>query len=159
MLFAKTTLLHGLLACRRKPFSQVTIGPKNLGRSVTREGAWEPWLLFVLRGIEETADWTTEKITAVRKLATDTAAHVRRALPKIYSRELVDLIFEQPYCRIAGVVAAGIAGRQAASRYLKALAAVGVLQELAIGKEKLFVHPRLMRLLTRDGNSVQPYPR
>ena len=125
---------------------------------VTREGAWEPWLLFVLNGVEETAGWTTGKIGAVRKLSADTTAYVRRALPKIYSRDLVDLIFEQPYCRIADLVAAGIAGRQAASRYLKALAAAGVLQEQAIGKEKLFVHPRLMRLLTRDGNGVQPYP-
>jgi len=64
----------------------------------------------------------------------------------------------QPYRRIADLVGAGIAGRQAGSRYSKALAAAGVLQEQAIGKEKLFVHPRLMTLLTRDGNSVQPYP-
>jgi len=125
---------------------------------VTREGAWEPWLLFVLRGVEETAGWTTGKIGAVRKLSAGTTAYVRRALPKIYSRELVDLIFEQPYCRIADLVAAGIAGRQAASRYLKALASAGVLREQAIGKEKLFVHPRLMSLLTRDGNSFKPYP-
>jgi len=67
------------------------------------------------------------------------------------------LVFEQPYCRIADLVEAGIAGRQAASRYLKALATAGMLQEQAIGKEKLFVHPRMMTLLTRDGNSAQPY--
>jgi len=45
----------------------------------------------------------------------------------------------------------------AASRYLKALAAIGVLREQAFGKEKLFVHPKLMTLLTRDGNAFQPY--
>jgi hypothetical protein len=100
--------------------------------------------------VEETAAWTTGKIAAVRKLSADTAEYVRRALPKIYSRELVDVIFEQPCCRIANLVEAGIAGRQAASRYLKALAAAGVLREQAFGKEKLFVHPKLMNLLTRD---------
>jgi hypothetical protein len=82
---------------------------------------------------------------------------VRHALPKIYSRELIDVIFEQPYCRIANLVEAGIAGRQAASRYLKALAAAGVLREHALGKEKLFVHPKLMTLLTRDSNAFEPY--
>ena len=76
---------------------------------------------------------------------------------KIYSHELVDVIFEQPYCRIANVVEAGIAGRQAASRYLKALAAIGVLREQAFGKEKLFVHPKLMTLLTRESNAFQSY--
>lgn len=125
--------------------------------AVTRDAAWEPWLLYMLRAVEDTAEWTTAKIGAVRKLAGGTAEHVRAKLPKIYSRELVDVIFEQPYCRIANVVEAGIAGRQAASRYLKALVAIGVMREQAFGKEKLFVHPKLMTLLTRDGNAFQPY--
>ena len=125
--------------------------------AVTREAAWEPWLLYMLRGVEETATWTTAKIGAIRKLAVDTSDYVRMQLPKIYSRELVDVIFEQPYCRIANLVEAGIAGRQAASRYLKALVNIGVLSEQAFGKEKLFVHPKLMTLLTRDGNAFEPY--
>ena len=125
--------------------------------AVTSDGAWEDWLLYMLRGVEETAAWTTGKIGAVRKLAAGTAAYVRQALPKVYSRELVDVIFEQPYCRIANLIEAGIAGRQAASRYLKALAAAGVLREQAVGKEKLFVHRKLMHLLTRDGNAFEPY--
>jgi Fic family protein len=118
--------------------------------AVTREGAWEPWILFMLRGVEETAVWTTARIGAVRKLSGDTADLVRRRLPKIYSRELVDAIFEQPYCRIANLVDAGIAGRQAASRYLKALTEIGVLRERAFGREKLFVNPKLMSLLTQE---------
>jgi len=125
--------------------------------AVTRDGAWEEWLLYMLRAVEESAAWTTAKIGAVRKLAAETTDHVRAALPKIYSRELVEAIFEQPCCRIADLVEAGIAGRQAASRYLKALAAAGVLRERALGKEKLFVHPKLVRLLTRDANDFERY--
>jgi Fic family protein len=124
---------------------------------VTRKDAWEGWIIYILKGVEETATWTTAKIGAVRKLSTNTTDYVRRKLPKIYSRELVDVIFEQPYCRIANLVEAGIAGRQAASRYLKALAAAGVLDERAVGREKLFVHPKLMNLLTRDSNTFKPY--
>lgn len=125
--------------------------------AVTRDGAWEEWLLYMLRGVEETAAWTNGKIGAIRKLSGDTADYIRKTLPRIYSRELVDVIFEQPYCRIGNVVEARIAGRQAASRYLKALAAAGVLREQAFGKEKLFVHPKLMTLLTRDSNAFEPY--
>jgi Fic family protein len=125
--------------------------------AVTRDGAWEDWILYVLRAVEETAAWTTGKIGAIRRLATATAEHVRKAAPKIHSRELVDVIFERPYCRIANLVEGRIAGRQAASRYLKALVAAGVLREQAFGKEKLFVHPRLMTLLTRDSNAFEPY--
>jgi Fic family protein len=113
---------------------------------------WEPWLLFMLRGIEETATWTTTKIAAIRGLAKETTRLVRDNLPNIYSRELVDVVFEQPYCRILNVVEAEIAGRQAASRYLKALVSIGVLREQVFGREKLFVHAKLLDLLTRDEN-------
>jgi Fic family protein len=78
---------------------------------------------------------------------------VREKLPRIYSRELVDILFEQPYCRIANVVDAGIVERQAASRYLKALAEIGVLREKTLGREKLFVHEKLLGLLTSEEHS------
>ena len=124
---------------------------------VTREQAWEPWLIYLLRGIEETARWTTAKIAAIRDLSALTIRHVKQAAPKIYSRELVDLIFDLPYCRIQNVVEKEIAGRQAASRYLKQLVDVGVLREVTLGREKLFIHPKLMQLLTRDDNDTVDY--
>lgn len=125
---------------------------------VTRDGAWEPWLLYMLRGVEETARWTVDKIAAVRRLAAATVAYLRRAAPKVYSRELVDVIFEQPYCRIANVVERGVAKRETASRYLGVLADVGVLREVVVGRDKLFLNPRLLDLLTRDGNDFPPFP-
>jgi Fic family protein len=124
---------------------------------VTREQAWEPWLIYLLRGVEDTARWTTAKIAAIRELSALTIRHVKQAAPKIYSRELVDLIFDLPYCRIQNVVDKEIAGRQAASRYLKQLVDVGVLREVALGREKLFIHPKLMQLLTRDDNDIVAY--
>jgi Fic family protein len=124
---------------------------------VTGAGAWDPWLIYMLRGVEETAIWTTKKIAAIRILADDTVGFVRSRLPKIYSRELVDVVFEQPYCRIADVVKAGIVGRQAASRYLKALTSIGVLREQTAGRERLFIHPRLLTLLTSDTHEFDPY--
>lgn len=66
---------------------------------VTRIQAWEPWLLFMLQAVAETSTWTTAKIAAIRALAEHTTEHVRARVPKIYSRELVDVIFEQPCCR------------------------------------------------------------
>ena len=51
----------------------------------------------------------------------------------------------------------GIGQRQAASRYLQDLVGAGVLREVVAGREKLFIHPKLMQLLTRDGNEITPY--
>ena len=120
---------------------------------VTSKGAWEPWLLYMLQAVHETAIWTTAKIGSIRTLTEDAVTLVRQRLPKIYSRELVDVIFEQPYCRIANLVDANIAERQAASRYLKALVSIGLLEERTVGREKLFVNPKLLELLTKEGKA------
>lgn len=125
--------------------------------SVTREQAWEPWLLYMLQAVEDTAQWTTAKIAAIRSLAEITTTYVKARLPKIYSYDLVNVIFEQPYCRIGNLVNKQIAHRQAASRYLKELVSIGVLREEQVGKEKLFIHPKLMQLLIRDNNAIAPY--
>jgi len=125
--------------------------------NVTSEQAWEPWILFMLKAVEQTSSWTTYKIAAIRKLSDHTTQFVRSSLPKIYSRELVDVIFERPYCRIGDLAEKGIAKRQAASRYLKELVQIGVLQEITMGKEKIFLHPKLMQLITRDNNQFEYY--
>ena len=122
------------------------------------EDAWEEWVLYILKGVEETALWTTAKIGSIRELSAHTVEYVRAKLPKVYSLELINLIFERPYCRIQNVVEAKIAERQAASRYLKQLAELGVLEEKTIGREKLFLHPKFLMLLIRESNSFAEYP-
>jgi Fic family protein len=125
---------------------------------VTSDGDWESWVLYLLRGVEDTACWTTAKIAAIRALHRHTADYVQRMRPKIFSQELVSMLFELPYCRIGNVTARGLAKRQTASVYLKQLVAIGVLTERSVGKEKLFVHPKLMQLLTDAGNEFEAYP-
>jgi len=124
---------------------------------VTRSGEWEEWLLFMLRGIEETARWTLRKIEAMRTLTVELTQYLRHHYPKIYSRELVDVLFEQPYCRIANLVERELGTRQLASRYLKALVQAGVLHEIRKGQEKLFLHSQLLELLRHESNEVKPY--
>lgn len=129
----------------------------NLLLNVTRNRAWEPWISFILTAVEETAEWTTGKILAIRELMESASKHIQSNLPKIYSHELVQVIFEQPYCRIKNLVEAGLAKRQTASEYLKKLVGIGVLHERKVGREKLFVHPKLMELLEQPDNDFLPY--
>ncbi|RUO29237.1 hypothetical protein CWE12_09640 [Aliidiomarina sedimenti] len=107
----------------------------RLLNQVTREQQWESWLLFILKGVEQTAARTCDKIAAIKALMESTVEHVKTQLPKIYSHELVQVIFEQPYCRISNLVERDIAKRQTASVYLKQLCDIGVLQELASGNK------------------------
>ena len=129
----------------------------RLLNAVTTDDAWESWMLFMLDAVQDTATWTTAKIRAIRELLRRASAHVRKHAPALYSRELVELVFEQPYSRIGNVVDAGIAKRQTASVYLKALCEVGVLREMKAGREKLFIHPNLMTLLTAENHKVPEY--
>ena len=129
----------------------------RLLNAVTRDEAWESWVLYMLDAVHDTAIWTTRKIKAIRELLRRATAHVREQAPPLYSRELVELVFEQPYSRIGNVVDAGIAKRQTASVYLKELCDIGVLKEQKVGREKLFVHPHLMKLLTAEDHRVSEY--
>ena len=117
---------------------------------VTSRGVWEEWILYMLRAVAETARWTTERIRLIRQLMQDTARYVKKEAYGAYSRDMVEMIFVQPYSRIRNVVDAGIAQRQTAAVYLKELVRAGVLREVKAGREKLFINPRLMRLLTAE---------
>jgi len=120
----------------------------RLLREVTLNGAWEPWVMYMLSAIEETATWTCEKIKVIRDLLEETAVFCRKNLPAaVYSRELVDLIFVQPYCKIAFLVDAGIAERKTASVYLQKLEGIGVLTSTQLGREKVYINPKLIGLL------------
>lgn len=122
----------------------------GLLNAVTSQQAWEEWLVFMLRGVEETALWTTAKIEAIRTAFDAAVQKVRADRPKIYTHELVRVVFEQPYCRIQNIIDAGLAKRQTASRYLAELAEIGILRETIAGREKLFLNIELMRLLTQE---------
>ena len=117
---------------------------------VTVKADWEAWLLFLIDAVGETARWTSARIRAIRLLLDRTAAAMRANAPRIYSRELAELVFAQPYCRIGNLVEAGIAQRQSASMYLKTLVSIGLLEERKAGRERLFVNPALLALLMRD---------
>jgi Fic family protein len=125
--------------------------------AVTLEEAWEPWILFMLAAVEETARWTTKKIAAIRELMARTSHHIQTRLPSIHSRELTGILFLQPYCRIANLTQAGIAQRQTASVYLKKLCEIGVLEEIKAGREKVYIHSRFLEMLIRDRNEFEPY--
>lgn len=129
----------------------------SLIKQVTEKQQWQDWIIYILDGIAQTSARTTEKIRVINRLLEHTCDYVKYKKPKIYSRELVDIIFKRPYCRIANLVEAKVAKRQTASVYLKELINIGVLEEKKAGRENLYVHPKFLRLLTEDENSFGPY--
>lgn len=120
----------------------------RLLRGVTENGDWESWLLYVLRGVEETADWTRNRIITIRDLFDVTVERCRTQMRIGYSKELIELIFRQAYCKIGFVVDAGIARRQTASSYLQELERLGILTSEKKGREVVYKNPALVDVLT-----------
>jgi Fic family protein len=114
---------------------------------VTREGAWEEWILYFLEAVHQTALWTSSKIRAIRELIDKVSEDISEKLPSIYSREFVELLFVLPYCRISDLVKTGIAQRQTASVYLHQLVTKGFLKEIKAGREKIFINHQFLNLL------------
>ncbi len=120
--------------------------------AVTSRQDWETWILYILEIIEESARWTYRKIEEIRQLRSTTKTRLKEDHANIYSAELLDVLFHQPYCRIADLVSAGIAKRQAASTYLRQLVDAGLLAEEKIGREKLFIHQAFLKLLLDESD-------
>lgn len=110
---------------------------------------WEEWILFMLKSIETTSIQTIEKINIIRNLLDETIEKVKIDAPKIYKKELVELLFEQPYSKIEFVVDQLKVERKAASRYLNELEKIGVLESQKIGREVLYINRKLIEVLKK----------
>jgi Fic family protein len=119
--------------------------------NVTLKDDWESWIIYMLDAVENTAKWTCDKIKVIIELMEETIEHVKSKLPKIYSRELVELLFVQPYCRISNIVDEGIVKRQTASEYLKKLVDENILKEMEIGRDKIYINIGFMDVLFKEG--------
>ena len=118
-------------------------------RAITEAQDWEAWVLFMLKAVESTAQQTFDLVNRILALMDDVRDRVQREAEGIYSKDLIETIFMQPYTKISFLVDAGIAKRQTASRYLQTLASMGILREELVGREKYYINDGLLVELTR----------
>ena len=133
--------------------SRAIIARKNdyyrLLRAVTAEDAWIEWILYMLEVVRESAASTTRKIGAIRSCQEDIAERARAATPGGRDAQFLAVLFEQPYCRINTVVERCDVSRQTASTWLHALVEAGLLHDVKVGRELLFLNHELLDVLTR----------
>ena len=116
-------------------------------RGVTENDAWEPWVQFILRGIEETAVNTQKKVNEIRLAMDATQEEVREKLPRLYTKDLIELLFFNPYCKIKFVEAHNRVTRQTAASQLRSLEEIGILQGVKKGREVYYINRRLLKIL------------
>jgi Fic family protein len=126
--------------------------------AVTRDGAWEEWVLFILEGIRQTALSTVEKIDQIQGLQDETLSRIRELTSGGANADLLAVLFEQPYCRIANVVERCRVSRPTATNWLNALVDGGVLQDVRAGRERIFINVKFFDLLLRPESAPQAEP-
>ncbi len=144
----------GLLDLPILYLSKYIIERKNdyyqLLRNVTSKNVWESWILFMLEALDITSQDTMKKVQAIHTLLDKTILDCKEKLPKrVYSKELIELLFEQPYIKVKHIVDANIAQRKTAAEYLRELEKIGVLSPKKIGKENVFINNVLYELLSK----------
>lgn len=115
--------------------------------NVRQKGQWEDWILYMLDSVEYSATDTIKTIHGIRTLLDDTIEKVKTILPKIYSKELVEVLFHQPYSRITTLEEQLGITRFTASKYLKQLEEIGVLKGKKFGRDMLYINIELFELL------------
>lgn len=118
---------------------------------------WHAWVMFMLIGIEETAQQTTQLIIEIRDLMQQVKHRLRSELPKIYSQDLINNLFWHPYTKIEFVAAELQVTRKTAARYLGELVRLGILSRHRIGKDHYYLNDALYNLFLGVGERGLPH--
>ena len=107
---------------------------------------WEAWILYMLRGVEQTAEETIALVKNIGKLMTEYKNIIRPVFGGKYSHELLNGLFYHPYTKIGHLESNMQVSRQTAAKYLDRLASLGLLQKERMGKENYYINTKLMEL-------------
>ena len=121
----------------------------RLLQEVRTEGNWEAWILYILDGVEQTSLETIELIGSIHKLMGKTKEKIKVELPKIYSKDLVEILFMHPYMKIEFLMSGMNMHRDTASKYLRELERIDILKSVKIGRSKYFVNNELFDILKK----------
>lgn len=108
---------------------------------------WEPWLLYMIDGVEQTSRQTTLLIHGIKKLMQDYKQKLKSEHPKMYSHELLNNLFRHPYTKIDYLVRDLGVTRKTASKYLDDLVEIGLVSKHKIGKENFYLNDALFKRL------------
>lgn len=144
-------ILSGLLEMPILYLSRYIIQHKadyyKLLQAVRETQNWEDWLLFMIKGVEETAKENIVLISEMDKLM-ENYKHQIREKYKFYSHDLLNSLFKHPYTKIDFLVADLGITRITATSYLNKLSEDGLLKKEKIGNAYYFVNVPLFNLLS-----------
>jgi Fic family protein len=132
--------------------SRYIIGTKNdyyrLLQKVRETGEWEEWILYMLQGVQQTAEEGIVLINTIRKQMQQYKQDIRNKFPKMYSQDLLNNLFKYPYTKIEFIQRDLGVSRSTAIRYLESLVLEGFVQKQKNGRDNFYVNMPLFKLLS-----------
>ncbi|HRK25857.1 MAG TPA: Fic/DOC family N-terminal domain-containing protein [Chitinophagales bacterium] len=116
-------------------------------QGVTEKEEWEAYILYMMDMIEQTANEGLERLNKIITTMDKTGNEIKNKLPKIYSKDLIEILFRLPYTKRQHLIDEKIGNPKTAGSYLQTLEKNGFLQSVMVGKEKLYRNPQLLRIL------------
>lgn len=120
-------------------------------RGVTENNEWEAYILYMLDMIEKTAERGLGRLNKITTTMDKTAEEIKKKLPKIYSKDLIEILFRLPYTKRQNLIDENIGNAKTVGNYLIALEENGFLQSVKVGKEKLYLNQKLLKILEEKG--------
>ncbi|MBL1280136.1 MAG: Fic family protein [Fluviicola sp.] len=118
-------------------------------RLVTEKEDWENWVIYMLNMIESTAQKGLIQLKEIIELMHKMSEEIRNELPKVYTKDLIEIIFKLPYTKRQNLIDARLGSPKTVGNYLMALEDKGFLKSVKVGKEKLYLNQRLMKILEK----------
>ncbi len=103
----------------------------------------------MLDGVEQTSLATIELVNGIHRLMNESKEKIKSELPKIYSKDLVEILFMHPYTKIDFLLNGLDITRKTASKYLNELEQIGVLKNIQIKNSKFFINEELFDMLKK----------
>ena len=119
-------------------------------REVTENNDWETWILYMLEMVDYTANKGLQRLKDVTNLMEVMATEIKERLPKVYTKELVEILFRLPYTKRQFLIDAKLGTPKTVGNYLMDLEEAGFLISEKVGKEKLYLNHRLMEILEKN---------
>lgn len=116
--------------------------------------AWENWILYILKGIEETASETLDLVHGISKLMTEYKQKIRSELPKIYSHDLLNCLFFSPYTKVEHLEEHLSISRPTASKYLETVTDLGLLKKSKVWRQNYYINTALVNLFANGEQTL-----
>lgn len=118
-------------------------------RAVTEHNNWSEFIIYMLDMVEKTSIKGLERLESIIQLMETTGQEIKEKLPKVYSKDLVEVIFKLPYTKRQNLIDIDLGTPKTVGNYLMALEENGFLTSIRVGKEKLYLNQKLMDILEK----------